>query len=151
MGLRDVLTEFERKLRTLGLHEALRFLNGRTPHRYTAIYRYDGEVLRNLHLVDALAPEIRRGSDVPLGDSYCAHVGETKASVMFDDARNNVRVTPRPNSPVVSYCGVLLTDAAGQPFGSLCHFDTMRCETPNHDIPLLEAAAPLVFAALAAT
>ena len=31
-----------------GVHAALRYLNSRTPHRFTGVYRYDGDVLRNM-------------------------------------------------------------------------------------------------------
>ena len=37
-----------------GIHGALRFLNARSPYRYTAIYRFVGEMVRNLYLFDRL-------------------------------------------------------------------------------------------------
>jgi hypothetical protein len=145
MGAPETLAELVRTLESKGLHEGLRLLNNRTPHRFTGIYRYDGDMLRNLHLVDALTPELRTGADVPMGDAYCAIVGDTREPLVFEDARRDVRFTHKERSPVVCYCGVLLRDERGEPFGTLCHYDVMPCEAPTHDIPLLEAAAPIVF------
>jgi hypothetical protein len=35
-----------------GVHAALEHLNHRTPHRYTGLFRFDGEMLRNEALFD---------------------------------------------------------------------------------------------------
>ena len=30
-----------------GPHQGLEYLNSRTPHRYTGVFRFDGDMLRN--------------------------------------------------------------------------------------------------------
>jgi hypothetical protein len=131
-----------------GLHTALRYLNSRTPHRFTGVYRYDGEVLRNMALFDRSAPETQRGIDIPMADAYCANVGRERAPLEFADAKEDGRFPHLPGSPVVCYSGVLISSRESVPYGTLCHYDTMRCETRISDIPLLQAAAPLIYEAL---
>ena len=41
-------------LRQRGVQEALRCLNAEVPHRYTAVFVLDGDLLRNLYMVDKL-------------------------------------------------------------------------------------------------
>jgi hypothetical protein len=144
------LKEVLRFLESGGIHEALRYLNSRTPHRFSGIYRYDGEILRNEALFDRDAPDVRRGDDVPMADAYCAIVGERRVPLEFGDIHTEYRITIKPGSSVVSYCGVLIESEDGAPFGTLCHFDLLPCEERINDIPLLEATAPYIFKALEA-
>lgn len=150
MTIESAARVFERILSEKGLHEALRFLNQRTPHRFTGVYRYDGDVLRNEHLFDLNAPEVTRGPDVPMVDAYCDMVRRTDEPIEFLDVRRDGTIAPKEGSPVVSYCGVLIRDEEGQPYGTLCHYDVKRCEERSSDMPLLEAVAPLVYRALGA-
>lgn len=131
-----------------GVHAALRYLNSRTPHRYTGVYRYDGEMLRNMALFDRSEPEKPRGGDIPMVDAYCANVGRNREPLEFADASGDGRFPYLPGSPVVCYSGVLITSPEGVPYGTLCHYDVRRCETRASDIPLLKAAAPLIYDAL---
>ena len=132
-----------------GLHAALRLLNERTPHRFTGIYRYDGDMLRNVALFDLQDPDLRQGDDVPMQASYCALLPEGDAGALqFDDPRSDPPAMARAHlTPVVSYCGVLLVDAAGQPFGSLCHYDLKPCQARTSDLDMLRALAPQLAAA----
>jgi len=141
------LAEFRAALRG-GLPAALRYLNSRTPHRFTGVYRYDGEMLRNMALFDRSEPENQRGIDIPMADAYCANVGRNREPLEFADAKGDGRFPYLPGSPVVCYSGVLISSPAGAPYGTLCHFDILRCETRTSDIPLLKAAAPLIYDAL---
>ncbi len=131
-----------------GVRAALRYLNSRTPHRFTGVYRYDGEMLRNMALFDRSEPEAQRGNDIPMADAYCANVGRNREPLEFADAEGDGRFPYLPGSPVVSYCGVLISSPDGAPYGTLCHYDVRRCETHTSDIPLLKAAAPLIYEAL---
>lgn len=141
------LTEFRAAL-SGGLYTALRYLNSRTPHRFTGVYRYDGEMLRNMALVDRSEPDIQRGIDIPIADAYCANVGRNREPLEFADAQGDGRFPYLPGSPVVCYSGVLISNPAGVPYGTLCHYDILRCETRTSDIPLLKAAAPFVYEVL---
>lgn len=131
-----------------GLHAALHYLNNRTPHRFTGVYRYDGEMLRNMALFDRSEPEMQRGVDIPMADAYCTNVGRNREPLEFADAKGDGRCRYLPGSPVVSYSGVLISNPAGVPYGTLCHYDLRRCETRTSDIPLLQAAAPLIYESL---
>ena len=143
------LQELRRVLEEQGVVPVLRILNGRTPHRFTAVYRYDSAVLRNLYMVDAYDPALERGDDVAREDAYCDLLSERRPSLAFG-APADVPGLPKLASPAVSYCGVLLIKADGTSYGSLCHFDLMRCERPTSEMPLLESVAPLIMAAIEA-
>ncbi len=144
----DTFVKLEKVLETRGLHEALRFLNSRTPHRFTAMYRFDSPTLLNLALVDSHAPDVSKGDDAAMDESYCSIVGATGRTFTTEDTRVDDRLREHPaRDTVVSYAGVLLRDEDGQPFGTLCHFDLVPCEVPVQEIPLLEAACPVLMAA----
>ncbi|MEO5821222.1 MAG: hypothetical protein ABIT71_12025 [Vicinamibacteraceae bacterium] len=140
-----IVQEVQSRLEESGLHGALALLNSRTPHRFTGAYRYDGEVLRNEGLYDRFSPEGVRGEDVPMPLAYCALVGERNAGLEFADAREDPRFAWKPGSPVVSYCGALMRDESGRPYGTLCHFDALRCEPNMTELEQLEKVAPLIF------
>ncbi len=145
------LLAFQQALAAGGVHGALAFLNGRTPHRFTGVYRFDGDILRNEALFDRFEPALRRGGDVPLNDTYCAIVGRSQCDLELLDARVDPRIEPKVNTPVVSYCGTLIRDAHGMPFGTLCHYDMLPCEQRTSDVPLLEAAAAILHRAITAS
>ena len=142
--MQDDLRDFTRALQQ-GVPAALAYLNARTPHRYTGIWRYEGDTLRSVALYDRANPALRRGEDAPLSATYCAVVGQQSPLVIHEaatDARAQVQAVP---TPVVSYCGVLIQDAQGRPFGTLCHYDLQRCQPRLSDLPLLEAAGALFY------
>ena len=146
----DTFSKLGKILSGQGLHEALRFLNSRTPHRFTALYRFDPPTLRNIALFDSDAPSVTRGDDAPMVETYCSSVGQHERGFTTEDARRDDRLRTHPaRSTVISYCGVLLRDADGRPFGTLCHFDLVPCEVPIREMPLMEAAAPLLMAVIA--
>jgi hypothetical protein len=131
-------------LQQQGVPAALAYLNHRTPHRYTGVFRFEGDMLRNEALTDRNQPAVRQGDDVPLAVTYCALVGQQEAPVNILDAS----VDPQAqgvDTPVISYCGVLIRDDQGQAYGTLCHYDMQRCQERTTDLPLLEAAARLLY------
>ncbi|MFS8068566.1 MAG: hypothetical protein ACMG6S_19575 [Byssovorax sp.] len=137
--------KLERILRERGLHEALRFLNSRTPHRFTGVYLFDPPMLRNLHLIDAYDPEQSKGDDALMTETYCSIVGQTRETFSTADTRVDPRLGEHPaRDSVLSYCGVLLRDIEGKPRGTLCHFDLLPCDVPINELPLMEAAASIV-------
>jgi hypothetical protein len=138
-------TEFTRSLQSNGVHAALAYLNNRTPHRFTGIYRYDGTTLRNIFLYDKFDNGVQRGDDAPMEATYCSLVVAGGGSLEIMDASTDERVMGVVITPVVSYCGVLLVDRDGEPFGTLCHFDLNRCEARTGDLPLLKAASEMLF------
>lgn len=142
----DAFARFTEILTAQGVPEALRYLNSRTPHRFTGLYRFDGDTLRNVHLVDVYDRGTVKGDDPPMAETYCSIVGRTEKPFAVDDTRADARLAGHPaRESVISYCGVLVRDAAGRPFGTLCHFDLQPCDVPTNEIPLMERASPLLF------
>ena len=142
--LQPELAEFTALLQQQGVHAALGYLNHRTPHRYTGVYRFDGDTLRSEALFDRKLPEVRLGADAPMAATYCSLVGRNEAPVQILDAA----VDPQAlgiATPVISYCGALIRDGQGKAFGTLCHYDLQRCQERTTDQPLLEAAALLLY------
>jgi signal transduction histidine kinase len=145
----DTFLKFEKVLEARGIHEALHFLNSRTPHRFTGVYRFDPPMLRNLHLVDSYAPQLVKGEDAPMAQTYCSIVADIERPFTTEESRRDDRLRTHPaRENVISYCGVLLRDELGKPFGTLCHFDQMPCGIPVAELPLMEAAAPYLMKAL---
>lgn len=129
------------------MHAALGFLNARTPHRYTGIYRFDGDYLRNEFLFDQYDAAVRRGEDALLRDTWCGLIDESGTPVSFDDARG-AGLAQRDGGRVQSYCGVPIVNEDGQRIGTLCHFDEQPCEARVSDLAMLQAVAPLVLAVI---
>lgn len=145
--MQQAVIEFENILRTKGVQAALRFLNALTPHRFTGVYRYDGTILRNIALFDQYDPNIQHGDDFPMEDAPCAHVGGHGGWLVVKEFLSDPRFL-RSFTPIVSYCGALIRTPDGNPFGTVCHFDTKPCDTPPDNAFLLEAVAPLVYSVL---
>lgn len=144
------LAAFVDALRSGGLRGALAFLNARTPHRFSGIFRFDGDMLRSVALFDKWDPEVKAGEDLPIADAYCAHLRGTGENIEVSDGRLDARVQWMSASPVVSYCGALIHDANHAPWGALCHFDTAPCQAKSSDMPLLTVAAALLHGAASA-
>jgi len=138
------LQEFKVALKISGVHGALGYLNKRMPHRYTGIYRYEGDTLRNLAIYDRYEPDARKGEDAPMSATYCSLLQKQEA-LEIADAAEDARVKGIIITPVVSYCGVLMRNSHGLPYGSLCHFDMNRCQERMSDFPLLQAAAQILY------
>ncbi|WP_162472825.1 hybrid sensor histidine kinase/response regulator [Luteitalea pratensis] len=141
----EVLEKFARTLAAPGWHDALRFLNSRTAHRFTGLYRFDPPWLRSLALLDADVSSVTRGEDVEMDATYCALVGTFERPFTTEDTAADERLRHHPARDTVrSYCGVLLRTASGAAFGTLCHFDVVPCDVPSQEIALMEAAARLI-------
>jgi hypothetical protein len=105
------------------LHGVLARLNARVPFRFTGVYRFDGAVLRNVALFDRVNPALPRGCDAPLGETYCAITGRMNDALLVSDGRRDPRYAWMRANAVISYCGVPIRSEAGEPVGTLCHFD----------------------------
>jgi CheY-like chemotaxis protein len=138
---------FLEALRHGGLHGALDFLNGRSLYRFTGIYRFDGVTLRNVELFDRADPAIVTGEDPPLGETYCSIVRLGRERFATADAMADPRLVDHPaRRQVRSYCGSLLRNADGTPFGTLCSFDLVARPASDAFLELLELVAPIVSA-----
>lgn len=142
----DPYLQIDSALKTGGLAEGLRFLNGRVEHRFTAIYRLDQLVLRNVQLVDK-APDGFDASaleELPLGDSFCQFVlrdGQFKTS----QTSAMGELDGHPYQGVLeSYVGLPIMKTATDMFGTLCHFDFGRQPISDEEFALLQKVARLL-------
>jgi hypothetical protein len=139
------LSKFADRLRDEGMFGALKFLNGRTSHRYTGVFRFDGDMLRNVALVDRWESAVTSGEDVPLARAYCAHLASHGGTLDVEHGPTDARVPWMADSAILSYCGAVINAPDGTRWGALCHFDTSRCESNDNEVPLLDAAAHLIY------
>lgn len=124
---------------------ALALLNAEAGHRFTALYRFDDETLRNLWLYDREHPEIERCEDIPVLASYCVYVRERRAPFRVDDSGADERVSGHPKRDSIrAYCGVPLIDRSGRMFGTVCHFDLQPRTISDRSVALMQALAPLL-------
>ncbi len=145
----DVLDKLAKTFAARGVQGALRFLNSRTAHRFTGIYRFDPPQLRNIALLDADVQATVREDDIELDARYCSIVGSFERPFTTDDAAADERLRHHPSRHIIrSYCGVPLRTVDGAGLGTLCHFDLVPCDVPAREIPLMEAAARLIVPSL---
>ena len=128
-----------------GPDAALEYLNQGVPHRYTAIYRFDGELLRNVALCDKLdqvRPDFLLA--VPFKHSFCQFVLRDQA-FRTEDSRQDRRLDGNPyQGVVISYHSVPLTLDDGSLWGTLSHFDMQGLSLSDEEFQLLESAARLL-------
>jgi GAF domain-containing protein len=125
--------------------EALKYLNGLTEYRFTALYRFDEDMLSNRLFFDRENPEVLSTQDIPVAASYCVYVRDTAGPFTIADSLEDPRVAGHHKRPIVrSYCGVPLVDEQGRMFGSICHFDFAPHAPKDTDVHLLEEVAPLL-------
>lgn len=138
-------------VKQLGLHAGLAILNGRTPHRFTGLYRFEAPMLRNVFLYDREAPSVAVGADAMMEETYCSIVGRIETSFRTGDTRTDSRLAEHPaRDSVVSYCGVLLRAGDGSPFGTLCHFDNVPQPVPQREVAVLSTLAQRIMLEMAA-
>jgi GAF domain-containing protein len=129
-------------LRTQGLVAALQFLNDRVPHRFTGIYRVDGQVLHNVAVIDKQqSGDIGFLMQVPLSDSFCQFVLRDGQLVTTDSGKDP-RVDASPFKGVMgSYVGLPLAVVPGELFGTFCHFDFEPQPLDDSEFEFLTQAA----------
>lgn len=146
------MTEFEnavQRLRALmregNVRGALALLNARTGHRFTSLYRFDDDTLRNVWFYDCEQPERETIEDIPVLASYCVFVREGQATFRVHDADADARVAEHPKREQIrAYCGVPLLDDMGRMFGTICHFDFRPIAISDENVALMEALAPML-------
>lgn len=125
------------------VREALIYLNGKSGHRFTSLYRFEGETLRNVEFYDRERPDVSRTDDIPVMASYCVFLRDGGGMFSTPDSLVDARLESHPKRMQVrSYCGVPLVDGFGRVFGSACHFDFEPVPITPMDVELLEALAP---------
>lgn len=147
-GVTAIVHQVRVTLRVEGVRPALELLNRASAHRFTALFRFEGETLRNLHLIDRDDPSVQRCPDMPVLESYCVYVRDTAGRFLVERSLEDARVEGHPKQrSVQSYCGLPLFDGRGELFGTICHFDFEPIPfTEDEVIVLDEIAAELVAA-----
>ena len=107
-----------------GLRAAMRWLNDRVPYRFTAIFAFDGDMLRNICLIDKEDPNITNCPDQPIIDSYCIYIKRSGECFSVEEAMLDNRVDLQPKQTSFQcYKGMTLIGANGKLAGTVCHFD----------------------------
>ena len=129
---------------SVGLYGALRYLNGRTTFRCTAICRLDGQMMRNIHLYDRQGENPTSLCEVPLVDSFCQFVLRDNGFNTVNSA-DDARLMGHPYQGVMnSSFGLPLSRKPGTIYGTLCHFDVEPMMIPDSEIPSPEAVSPVL-------
>jgi GAF domain-containing protein len=145
MSLKASLDELEQTLSEQGMPAAVALLNSHTHCRFTSVYRFDADVLRNITFFDRLNPETDPPDDIPIEASYCVYVRDTRRPFHVADALYDLRVESHPKRQVIhSYYGVPLENELGDTFGTLCHFDVQAVPISEENISLMEAFAKML-------
>jgi hypothetical protein len=133
---------FRDVLRSSGVELALAWLNSGVPHRYSAIYRFEGALLRNEFLFDkqgAAPPEYLLA--VPFEVSFCRFALRDGA-FRTDNSAVDERLRGHPyRGIVVSYHSVPVMTRYGDVWGTISHFDTEAIRLADEEFELLKAAA----------
>jgi GAF domain-containing protein len=145
MALPRNLETFSAVLHAEGPEAALAYLNEGVPHRYSAVYRFAGPMLRNVLLHDKageMRPEFLVA--VPFDQSFCQFVLRD-GSFRTDDSAADPRLEDHPyRGVVVSYHSVPLTTSVGDLWGTLSHFDMTPLPLSDAEFELLQVAARLL-------
>jgi GAF domain-containing protein len=145
MALPRDLETFSAVLHGEGPAAALAYLNEGVPHRYSAVYRFAGPMLRNVLLHDK-AGEMRPEylAAVPFDKSFCQFVLRD-SSFRTDDSAADPRLEGHPyQGVVVSYHSVPLVSNVGELWGTLSHFDMAPLPLSDDEFELLQSAARLL-------
>ena len=136
------LDPFLEWLTSEGPEAALKYLNNGVPHRYTAIYRFEGELLRNVALHDKrgqMRPQFLIA--VPFKQSFCQFVRRDQV-FRTEDSASDERLVGHPyRGVVVSYHSVPVMNEHGALWGTMSHFDMVRQPLPESEFDRLRDAA----------
>ncbi len=145
MNKMTALNQFRAILIEDGIRAALMFLNSLTDHRFTALYRFDEEIVRNLYFFDRLNPDVELSVDVPAMASYCVFVRNSGQPFIISNAPLDSRLEGHAaRYEVQSYCAIPLLDMGGRMFGTICIFDYFPLPIEAGVVELMESIAPLV-------
>lgn len=123
----------------------LEYLNARVPHRYSAVYRLDKGMLRNLYVFDKqgeVVPEFLEA--VPLQDSFCQFVLRDGVFRTVGAAQDTRLDGHKYQGAIGSYHGLPIMDNFGDLFGTICHFDTQPLGMADEEFDVLRQAAKIL-------
>lgn len=124
-----------------GLSAGLDQLNRRVSHRFTAVYRLEGDTLRNVAIVDKLCEVVpEQLLAVPLGSSFCQFV--LRDGVFTIDGSSDPRLVGHPYEGIVNaYVGLPLMETGGELLGTFCHFDFEPLQITDTEFQFMEKVA----------
>jgi hypothetical protein len=137
-------SEFRTLINEHGLREALRRLNVESPYRYSAVFAFEGDLLRcvcfiDKHQADAVC------EDQPVTQSYCVYVRQSRKTFSVENAACDGRVAGHPKSKLLyCYYGVPLISVNGDLLGTLCHFDERPIPVTPQVADALDNVAPII-------
>ncbi len=139
------LSALQATLETEGLNAALEGLNGRVPHRYTVIYRFDGDAFYSVAVYDKKGePPPVLFKRVPFVDSFCQFTvgqGQFRTENSLCDRRLDGHIH---QANVQSYTGLPLEDATGNLYGTFCHLDMVPQPLDESEFSFLKQATRLL-------
>lgn len=141
MALARDIHVFTSTLRSQGAQAGIAYLNEGVPHRYTAVYRIEGGLLRNVLLHDKLG-EVRPDflEVVRFEDSFCQFVLRDGA-FRTDNSALDTRLDGHPyQGAMICYHGVPMLGREGELIGTLCHFDVKDLGVQDAEFGLLTRA-----------
>lgn len=134
-------------LDTQGLDAGLKWLNSRVPHRWTAIYKLDNQLMFNMAIVDKENhTELGALAVVPLQDSFCQFAmsdGQFRSHNTGED--NDFRLHEHAYKGVLNaYVGLPLMSDPDTMYGTLCHFDNSPIPIADDEFAFLQRVAQLL-------
>ncbi|MDO9404802.1 MAG: hypothetical protein Q7T87_12290 [Polaromonas sp.] len=139
------LRSFESVLEREGLVKGLQFLNKRVLHRFTALYRMEGDVMRSVCSLDKEGGTGPADLDVvPVIDSFCQFVIREGGFVTASSARDQRLYGKKYVGVVASYVGLPLNDRNGELWGTFCHLDLVARPINEMEFEFLQRATSLL-------
>jgi hypothetical protein len=137
--------QFKATIKEHGLRAAMRLLNAKVPYRYSAIFAFNGYMLRNICLIDKEDQTVTGCSDQPITDSYCIYVQRSNEKFGVEEALLDRRVEGHPKRGVYQcYYGAPLYGVNGKMLGTVCHFDSAPIHPSAEVATDLDDLAPVI-------
>jgi hypothetical protein len=130
-GLDHGLAMLKSQLDAGGIMAALKYLNSRIGHRFTAIYKFQGSMQRAVFLYDRLGQPGARLNAIATSESLSRFITVAEPFGVTDSATDAFLNENGHRSLVTSFYGVSLSRAGTKPTGSLCHFDLKPQALPS--------------------
>jgi hypothetical protein len=136
---------FAAVLKSQGAAASLAYLNLGVPHRFSGVYRIEGDNLRNVLLVDKLGLIRPKFLEVvPMDASFCQFVVRD-GLFRTNNSATDARLDGHPyQGVIVSYHAVLLVDPDRVLIGTLSHFDLIERSIDSAEFELLYQAGHLL-------
>jgi GAF domain-containing protein len=141
----NIAGEFKEIIEADGLPAAMRWLNARVPYRFTGIFAFYGDILRNICLVDKDNANITHCPDQPIVNSYCIYIHRSRERFSVEDAMADGRVEGHPKRRSYHcYYGIPLLDSDGNLRGTVCHFDCTPVRVTDDVVAALDDLALII-------